>query len=285
MCRRGPWSRATRRGELMEAVIVSHALDTNGQNARYARASEKWGTAPGVLKALAIGHYDPAGVIGRYAALAEKTGFLRIRSVHRATHIYQQMPADIIWTWRNYREIRQLAWEADIIHLNNSTMAYRRLHVRHGTPTLLHHHGSLFRRDPREADAGGRRPEGHPVRVDGGPDAAQSRHPALDADRVRHRRAAGVRRGPPWGTERYAAGGAVPHRPGPRLPVQEHRRSSRPPWMGCRRRAWTSSCWWYGTSPGWRPWPSRPPPTSTSTRSSWAMAAMRWRRGAWASRS
>jgi hypothetical protein len=132
----------------MEAVIVSHALDTNGQNARYAKASQKWGTHAGVLKALAIGHYDPASVIGRYAALAEKTDFLRIRSVHRATHIYQQMPADIIWTWRNYREIRELAWSADIIHLNNSTMAYRRLHVRHGTPTLLHHHGSLFRRDP-----------------------------------------------------------------------------------------------------------------------------------------
>jgi hypothetical protein len=118
----------------MEAVIVSHALDTNGQNARYVKASQKWGTAPGVLKALAIGHYDPASVIGRYAALAQKTDFLRIRSVHRATHIYQQMPADIIWTWRNYREIRELAWAAEI----RATQCVSTVDLMQPNPEVLH---------------------------------------------------------------------------------------------------------------------------------------------------
>ena len=132
----------------MDAVILSNALDTNGQNARYARASERWGTDDGVLKALAIGHYDPAGVVGRFQIAAEKFGDLRIRSVHRATHIYQQMPADILWTRRNEREIRQLAAEADVIHLNNSTAAFRRLRLRRDKPVLLHHHGSLFRNNP-----------------------------------------------------------------------------------------------------------------------------------------
>lgn len=132
----------------MNAVILSNALDTNGQNARYARASEKWGTDAGVLKALAIGHYDPAGVVGRFQAAADKFGELKIRSVHRAQHIYQQMPADIIWTRRNSPEIRRLAEAADVIHLNNSTVAYRRLRLRRDKPVLLHHHGSLFRDNP-----------------------------------------------------------------------------------------------------------------------------------------
>ena len=134
----------------MEALIISNALDTNGQNARYARASEKWGTDEGVLKALAVGHYDPASVIGRFQAAAEKFGELKIRSVHRAQHIYQQMPADIIWTHGNTNKIRELAESADIIHLNNSTAAARRLRIPiRAKPTLLHHHGSLFRSNPQ----------------------------------------------------------------------------------------------------------------------------------------
>lgn len=132
----------------MEALIVSNALDTNGQNARYARASQKWGTADGVVKALAIGTYDPAGVVGRFKIAAEKRDELRIRSVHRAQHIYQAMPADIVWSRRNEREIRELAHSADIIHLNNSTAAMRRLRLRRDKPLLLHHHGSLFRNNP-----------------------------------------------------------------------------------------------------------------------------------------
>lgn len=133
----------------MNVVIISNALDTNGQNARYAKASEKWGTAEGVLKALAIGHYDPASVIGRFQVAAEKFDFLRIRSVHRAQHIYQQMPADIVWGHHNENQIRELAAEADIIHLNNSTIAARRLLLKRDKPFILHHHGSLFRNNPR----------------------------------------------------------------------------------------------------------------------------------------
>jgi hypothetical protein len=133
----------------MDALILSNALDTNGQNQRYSKASEHWGTDRDVLKALAVGHYDPAGVIGRFQIAAEKYGSLRIRSVHRADHIYQQMPPDIRWTRNNEREIRQLAEEADLIHLNNSTVAARRLRIRRNKPMVLHHHGSLFRNDPK----------------------------------------------------------------------------------------------------------------------------------------
>ena len=132
----------------MEALIVSNALDTNGQNARYAKASEKWGTADGVLKALAIGQYDPASVIGRFAAAADKFGELKIRSVHRAEHIYQQMPSDIMWTRHNEPQIRELAESADIIHLNNSTVGMRRLKINRDHAFILHHHGSLFRANP-----------------------------------------------------------------------------------------------------------------------------------------
>lgn len=132
----------------MDALIISNALDTNGQNARYMRASEHWGSSPDVLKALAIGHYDPASVVGRFQAAADKSDALRIRSVHRAQHIYQQMPADIVWTRANQALVKKLAEEADILHLNNSTVALRRLGLRRGKPMLLHHHGSLFRNNP-----------------------------------------------------------------------------------------------------------------------------------------
>jgi hypothetical protein len=134
----------------VDAVILSAALDTNGQNARYVRASEKWGTDEGILKALAIGNYDPASVVGRFAAASWKTDSIRIRSVHRATHIYQQMPADIEWTRANERLVLELALEADVLHLNNSAAPLRKLRdsrIR-GKPKLLHHHGSLFRTNP-----------------------------------------------------------------------------------------------------------------------------------------
>ena len=133
----------------MNALILSAALDTNGQNARYAKASEKWGTADGVLKALAIGKYDPASVIGRYQAAAEKSDALRIRSAHKSTHIYQQMPADILWNRSTEPLVKQLALDADIIHLNNSWRPWQMLRMRIRKPMLLHHHGSLFRSDPK----------------------------------------------------------------------------------------------------------------------------------------
>lgn len=134
----------------MNSLILSSALDTNGQNARYVRASEKWGTDEGVLKALAIGDYDPAAVVARYAAASEKFGELRIRSAHRSEHMYQSMPSDLIWTRDNQNEIRALADEADIIHLNNSYRPWQKLKFSRLKPMLLHHHGSLFRFQTKE---------------------------------------------------------------------------------------------------------------------------------------
>jgi glycosyltransferase involved in cell wall biosynthesis len=130
----------------MKAVILSYALDTNGQNERFVRASERFGTDPKVLKALAIGKDDPAGVVARYAIAAAKGDTLEIRSVHRVSH-YFEFPADIVWTKKNEPLIRQLIDDADVIHLNNSYRPIQRFgNVR--KPTLLHHHGSLFRNNP-----------------------------------------------------------------------------------------------------------------------------------------
>jgi glycosyltransferase involved in cell wall biosynthesis len=131
----------------VNALILSNALDTNGQNARFARASAKYGNDPTVLKALAIGKTDPAGVVGRFEQAAEKLGGLHIRSVSKAKYEYLQFPMDIFWEGRkNEAEIKRLAEEADLIHLNNSWVAYRRFHLR--KPALLHHHGSMLRSDP-----------------------------------------------------------------------------------------------------------------------------------------
>lgn len=142
----------------MDALILSYAFDTNGQNARYVKASAKWGTDEGVLKALALGKYDPAAVVRRFQAAADKTENLRIRSAHHSEHLYQSMPADIVWDRASDRQVRQLALEADIIHLNNSWRPWQRLNLRElvngrfrkiEKPLLLHHHGSLFRQDPK----------------------------------------------------------------------------------------------------------------------------------------
>ena len=128
----------------MDALILSAALDTNGQNQRYVAASQKWGTDPGVLKAFAVGDYDPAGVMARFEAAAEKGTELRIRSAHRSSHMYQSMPSDIIWDRAHEAEVKELALSADIIHLNNSWRPLQRLRIRTRKPVLLHHHGSLF---------------------------------------------------------------------------------------------------------------------------------------------
>ncbi len=49
--------------EVIEALILSNGLDTNGQNTRYVRASERHGADDEVIDALAIGKADPAGVV------------------------------------------------------------------------------------------------------------------------------------------------------------------------------------------------------------------------------
>lgn len=129
----------------MNALIISRALDTNGQNTRFVRAAERFGTDPDVLKALVIGNTDPGGVMGRFQAAALHEGGLSIRSAHRAEQ-YFEFPGDIRWTRANHDVVRQLAREADIIHLNNSWAPYRTLGLH--KPALLHHHGSMFRKDP-----------------------------------------------------------------------------------------------------------------------------------------
>jgi hypothetical protein len=132
----------------MEAVILSYALDTNGQNFRYVQAAEKHGAD--VLNALAIGHSDPAGVVGRFKVAADKGEELRIRSVSASKYEYLQFPIDIFWDKQrrgnNEQMIRELIMAADVIHLNNSEMAYKHFRIR--KPALLHHHGSLFRDGP-----------------------------------------------------------------------------------------------------------------------------------------
>lgn len=127
-------------------MILGYALDTNGQNARFVKAAEKWGDDDGVIEALAAGKTDPAGVVWRFQTAAEKYGGLRIRSAHRA-QAYMDFPVDILWDRRTERTVRDLAEQADLIHLNNSEVAYRRFRLR--KPALLHHHGSLFRSDPK----------------------------------------------------------------------------------------------------------------------------------------
>lgn len=126
-------------------MILSYALDTNGGNQRFVRAAERWGQDDGFLKALAIGRDDPAGVVARFQQAGDKLGGLHIRSAHRAVQ-YFEFPHDLIWDRKTEPEIRRLAHEADVVHLNNSYTAARRFRL--NKPMLLHHHGSLFRKDP-----------------------------------------------------------------------------------------------------------------------------------------
>lgn len=126
---------------------MSTWIDTNGQNARYAKAADRWGAHPDVVtKVMALGKVDPAGVVGRFAKYANKGQTLHIRSAHKS-EAYFAFPGDIRWDKHTEPEVRRLAAEADVLHLNNSDRAYRLLHLR--KPALLHHHGSLFRADPQ----------------------------------------------------------------------------------------------------------------------------------------
>jgi hypothetical protein len=137
-----------------DALIVSSALDTNGQNARYVRAAAKHGKHMKIVNALAIGNVDPGGVVGRLQEAAGKhpeVG-LRIRSAHKQDQ-YFQFQGDLRWgpdAPRGQRaEVKRLAMAADIIHLNNSERGLFELGMaRDKKPMLLHHHGSLFRNNP-----------------------------------------------------------------------------------------------------------------------------------------
>lgn len=132
----------------MNAVILSAALDTNGQNARYVEAARKHGRHPKVVKAFAIGNSDPAGVVARFQQAALRSDGLKIRSAHRATNVFE-FPADIVWEPATEALIRELIRDADVLHLNNSPRPLMRFRMAaRGKPLLLHHHGTLFRNDP-----------------------------------------------------------------------------------------------------------------------------------------
>jgi hypothetical protein len=137
----------------VKALIVGTALDTNGQNARFAEAAKRWGDDPDVLKAFIVGRYDPADVGGRFREAAKKLGGLSIRSAH-SSEAYFEFPNDIRWHparrgHPNNALVQELAEECDVIHLNNSHHAYNRLKMhRLRKPALLHHHGTLFRDHP-----------------------------------------------------------------------------------------------------------------------------------------
>ncbi len=150
----------------MNAVILSDALDTNGQNARYVEASQRHGDDERVIKAMVLGNADPAGVMARFqeASVRNDVG-LTIRSAHRTAYEYMDYPVDIFWprVQEDRRkgkeieaEIARLVNDADILHLNNSWVAadYWRTHpltharMARNPPSLLHHHGSMFRNDP-----------------------------------------------------------------------------------------------------------------------------------------
>lgn len=137
----------------MNALILSNGLDTNGQNTRYVKAAERWGSEAGVIRALAVGNTDPAGVVARFQMAADKLGGLVIREAHRAVYEYMQFPSDIVWDRRTDEMVKKLAVEADVIHLNNSFAPARRLRLHKAS--LIHHHGSLFRNNTKQmmADA------------------------------------------------------------------------------------------------------------------------------------
>ena len=140
---------------MTDVLILSNALDTNGQNARYVRAAEKYGDDVRVINALAIGNVDPGGVVARLqeAAKGHPEVGLKIRSAHKQDQ-YFRFEGDLRWGHDapagQRAEVRQLAHLADVIHLNNSERGLFELGMaRDKKPALLHHHGTLFRNNTR----------------------------------------------------------------------------------------------------------------------------------------
>ena len=104
-----------------------------------------WGPNPG-LKVMALGDYDPGGVVGRFQQAADHLGGPAIRSAHR-TEAYFRFPRDLLWAPGTEKLVQQLAREADVLHLNNTHAPLGRI-AAGAKPTLMHHHGSRFRRAP-----------------------------------------------------------------------------------------------------------------------------------------
>ena len=136
---------------MVNALILSNALDTNGQNARYVRAAEKHGDDVRIVHALAIGNVDPGGVVARLqeASVQHPEVGLRIRSAHKQDQ-YFRFPGDLSWGHNAPKgqraEVRQLAYACHVMHLNNSDRGLFELGMsKSQKPVLLHHHGTLFR--------------------------------------------------------------------------------------------------------------------------------------------
>jgi hypothetical protein len=141
----------------LKALMVGMALDTNGQKMRYVDAAKRWGDDPDILKALIAGSWEGAGIPVRFAIASQKHGGLSIRSAHKAT-AYFKFPEDINWSKGNESLVRQLAEEADVVHLTNDVKAYIYLRLpRLRKPAVLHHHGTLFRNNPKRMLAEGDR--------------------------------------------------------------------------------------------------------------------------------
>ncbi len=125
---------------------MTRQQDTGGQNIRWKQAADNVGSE--VLKALIhSAGQDSGGVAIRYQLAANGDPRLSIRAVH-ASDTYIKYPTDIRWSG-NEGAIQRLYAEADVIHLNNYIWGYLRFDKGQRKPTVLHHHGSVFRSDPR----------------------------------------------------------------------------------------------------------------------------------------
>jgi hypothetical protein len=90
---------------------------------------------------------DPNGEAMRYKAAAERHGGASIRAVTGSSHTFKRMPVDIYYGG-NGGAIRRLWAAADVIHLNNRPGPHDRFDEGQAKPTILHHHGTAFRVDP-----------------------------------------------------------------------------------------------------------------------------------------
>lgn len=102
----------------MQALIITAGQDIGGQNIRWKRAADR-----------------------------HMAGRLRIRAV-TSTITYAQYPTDIV-SRGNGGAIRRLWQAADVVHLNQYPRAYERHGAQYPKPVLLHHHGTVFRSDPK----------------------------------------------------------------------------------------------------------------------------------------
>lgn len=124
---------------------MSQGFDVGGQNIRWKQAADRAGR----IDALIVAHgQDMAGIGVRFKEAADRLKpDLRVRSVH-VTETYLKYPSDIRWSG-NGAAVQRLYNAADVVHLNNSMYGYARHDRGQRKPVLLHHHGSMFRHDPR----------------------------------------------------------------------------------------------------------------------------------------